>query len=1177
MTAPETFFAGPGMSQRLLVANAPEGHDAFLLGGLVARGTIPRLLYICRDDTRMARLKAALAFFQPGIEALSFPAWDCLPFDRVSPNPEIMSRRIDTLAKLAEGTSGARIVLTTINAAVQRVPPRQLFAERVLHIAPGSPLPPDRLRAFLEHNGYVRAGTVREAGEYAVHGGIVDLFPAGAAAPLRLDFFGDSVENIREFDPLSQRSSGARDAVDLRPTNEVLLDDSVISRFRSRYRAEFGAKVQDDPLFESVSAGRRHAGMEHWLPLYYESLETIFDYVPNAAVALDPQIEETRAERVATIADFYAARQTAADTPRGVLDTSPLYRPLPPGLLYLDDAAWGKILGTRKVAQIAPFAAPESATVFDAGAAPGYDFSGARADPKINLFDAVKARIEIEQAAGRRALILAYSAGSAERLGTVMKDHGIAAPMPVAGWAAFIDLPPRALGLAVLPLERGYVAESTALITEQDMLGERLARPARRRTNLDHFVAEVSALNPGDLVVHAEHGIGRYDGLATLDVAGALHDCLRVVYAGDDKLFVPVENIEVLSRYGSEDTAAQLDKLGGVAWQSRKARVKERIRNIAGELIAMAAERQLREGEAMAVPEGLYDEFAARFPYPETEDQEKAIRDTLGDLASGKPTDRLICGDVGFGKTEVALRAAFAAVMAGTQVAVVVPTTLLARQHFRTFSERFQGLKVRVEQLSRFVPPKRAEQIREDLKEGRVDIVIGTHALLGKSIGFKHLGLLVVDEEQHFGVAQKERLKRLRANVHVLTLSATPIPRTLQMALAGVREMSIIATPPVDRLAVRTFVMPYDRVVIREAVMRELNRGGQCFYVVPRISDLAEIAEELRLLVPEVRVAVAHGKMSPLALEKVMGEFDARNSDILLCTDIVESGLDIATANTLIVHRSDMFGLAQLYQLRGRIGRGKIRAYAFLTLLPGKLLAATAERRLEVMQTLDQLGAGFTLASHDMDIRGAGNLLGEEQSGHIREVGVELYQHLLEEAIGAARGGAEAAPDDWTPQIAIGSSVLIPEAYVSDLNVRLGLYRRIATLVDRAAIDAFAAELIDRFGTLPAEVDNLLEIIAIKNLCREAGVERVEAGAKGAALTFRKNLFANPAGLVSYIASQAGAVKLRPDQRLIVIRDWDDTRARLKGIEALLTRLKEIAAGGLPPSPAPGKANAPAR
>jgi transcription-repair coupling factor (superfamily II helicase) len=749
--------------------------------------------------------------------------------------------------------------------------------------------------------------------------------------------------------------------------------------------------------------------------------------------------------------------------------------------------------------------------------------------------------------------------------------------MPVEHWQDFAAVPLQgAAGVGVLAIEHGYRFGDAAVITEQDILGDRLARPPRRRANYQDFIAEVSALSLGDLVVHAEHGIGRYAGLETLDVAGAPHDCLRVLYAGDDKLFVPVENIEVLSRYGSEDVEVPLDRLGGVGWQSRKARVKKRIKDIAAELIQVAAERQVRQGEAMPPPAGLYEEFAARFPYPETDDQDRAIADTLSDLGSGRPMDRLVCGDVGFGKTEVALRAAFVAAMAGTQVAVVVPTTLLARQHYRTFVERFAGLPVRIAQLSRLVPARHAAEIKTELAEGRLDIVIGTHALLAKSIRFRRLGLLVVDEEQHFGVAQKERLKQFRTNVHVLTLTATPIPRTLQQALAGVREMSVIATPPIDRLAVRTFVSPYDPVAVREAILRESHRGGQCFYVVPRIQDLGEVRELLQELVPEIKVAVAHGKMAPTELEAVMVAFDDRAYDILLSTNIIESGLDIPTANTLIVHRADMFGLAQLYQLRGRIGRGKVRAYAYLTLPAGKLLTETAKRRLEVMQTLDQLGAGFTLASHDLDIRGAGNLLGEEQSGHIREVGIELYQHLLEEAIGSARsgvGGLGDAPEGWTPQITIGTPVLIPETYVADLNVRLGLYRRIVELIDRREIDAFAAELIDRFGKLPREVDNLLEIIAIKRLCRDAGVEKVDAGPKGAVIAFHDNQFANPAGLVRFIGENHATAKLRPDQKLVIMRNWETAPARLQGVSALLKRLAEIAAA----APAAARERVPAR
>ncbi len=748
----------------------------------------------------------------------------------------------------------------------------------------------------------------------------------------------------------------------------------------------------------------------------------------------------------------------------------------------------------------------------------------------------------------------------------MLRERGLSDPQLVADGNALKALPRSAVGLAVLPLEQGFTTDALVLLGEQDILGDRLARVPRRRRNLDQFIAEATNLSPGDLVVHADHGIGRYEALETIAVAGAPHDCLRVLYAGDDKLFVPVENIEVLSRFGSEDAGVQLDRLGGVAWQSRKARVKKRIRDIAGELIRVAAERQLRPGDLLHPPEGIYEEFAARFPYPETEDQLTAIADTLADMASGKPMDRLICGDVGFGKTEVALRAAFIAAMAGSQVAVVVPTTLLARQHFRSFTERFAGLPLHIAQLSRLVPVKEAREVKKELAEGRLDIVIGTHALLAKDVHFAHLGLLVVDEEQHFGVAQKERLKQLKADVHVLTLTATPIPRTLQLALSGVREMSIIASPPIDRLAVRTFVMPYDPVSIREAIMRERDRGGQIFYVVPRIADLDEVRERLREIVPEIKYAVVHGRMAPSELEAAMTAFDERAYDLLLSTNIIESGLDIPSANTLIVHRSDMFGLAQLYQLRGRIGRAKIRAYAYLTLPEKKKLTATAQRRLEVLQTLDNLGAGFQLASHDLDIRGAGNLLGDEQSGHIREVGIELYQNMLEEAVAAARteGGDAAASEEWSPQIMIGTPVLIPEVYVADLGVRLGLYRRIAALADRREIDGFAAELIDRFGPLPSEVENLLEIIAIKRACREAGVERIEAGPKGAVITLRGNRFANPAGLVELIQRHAGTLKLRPDQKIVYLRNWDDEKTRLAGVAKLLQALVKIARTATP-------------
>ncbi|MBY0420765.1 MAG: transcription-repair coupling factor, partial [Parvularculaceae bacterium] len=589
----------------------------------------------------------------------------------------------------------------------------------------------------------------------------------------------------------------------------------------------------------------------------------------------------------------------------------------------------------------------------------------------------------------------------------------------------------------------GFETKDLAILSEQDILGDRLVRRGRRK-RAENFLTEASSLMVGDLVVHVEHGVARYLGLKTLDVAGAPHDCLQLEYAGGSKLFLPVENIELLSRFGSDDPDAPLDKLGGAAWQSRKARIKARIKMLAEQLIAIAAKRELKTVGAILPGQGVYDEFCARFPYAETEDQENAIADVVEDLAKGRPMDRLVCGDVGFGKTEVALRAAFIVAMTGRQVAVIAPTTLLARQHFKRFTERFKGFPVKVAALSRLVSAAESEKVRQGLKSGDVDLVIGTHALLAKSVEFRDLGLLVVDEEQHFGVKHKERLKEFRADTHVLTLTATPIPRTLQLAMSGIRDLSLISTPPVDRLAVRTTVGPFDPVVARETLLREHFRGGQSFYVAPRIADLAGVAEFLDVQVPEIKYKIAHGQMAGGELEDIMNAFYDGKFDVLVSTTIIESGLDISTANTMIVHHADQFGLAQLYQLRGRVGRAKLRAYAYLTTSPRKILTEAAERRLKVMQSLDTLGAGFTLASHDLDIRGAGNLLGEEQSGQVKEVGVELYQHMLEEAVTALRQGGEDKGDgQWSPTISIGAAVLIPEDYVADLDVRMGLYRRL--------------------------------------------------------------------------------------------------------------------------------------
>ncbi len=1154
----------PGKSLTLAgIADGAEGLVIADLARAIAAGASPpaiSIVVICRDGPRMAMLARALGFFAPEIEVLEFPAWDCLPYDRVSPHAGIVAQRMTALAKLArvQGRDKPAVLLTTVNAVLQRVPARELIAKQSLAAAPGNVLPMAGITQWLELNGFNRASTVREPGDYAIRGGIIDLFAPGMGEPVRLDFFGDALESIRTFDPDSQRTSGDLRALNLVPMAEFQLTSDTIRLFRTGYVAAFGAATPDDVLYEAVSEGRRHAGMEHWLPLFHKQMETLFDYLRDTPVALEPLAEEAAHERLEQIADYYQARKDTQDQSGGGAP----YKPLPPDRLYLAEGEWKQRLEDSALAKLTPFAEPEAANVIDIGAHAGHNFSAERA-ANANVFEAVTRHVNALQAAGKRTVIALWSEGSRERMSHVLAEHKLVNLKTVDSWPQTLSLGRHETALAVLGINSGFETADVALITEEDILGERLVRGRRQSKRAENFITEATSLAAGDLVVHVDHGIGRFVGLRAIEAAGAPHDCLEIHYAGGDKLFLPVENIELLSRYGAEGSHVDLDRLGSGAWQSRKARMKNRIREIAGELIKVAAERLLREAPKLAVQPGAYDEFCAGFPYEETDDQLASIAATLNDLNSGRPMDRLICGDVGFGKTEVALRAAFIAAMNGKQVAVVVPTTLLARQHTKTFTERFRGYPVNIAQASRLVTAKELAQTKKDLADGKIDIVVGTHALLGKSIKFKDLGLIVVDEEQHFGVAHKEKLKALRAEVHVLTLTATPIPRTLQLALSGVREMSIIATPPVDRLAVRTFVSPFDAVVVREALLRERYRGGQSFYVCPRIEDLAESKTFLDKTVPEVKVAVAHGQMAPTVLEDIMTAFYDGKFDVLLSTTIIESGLDIPTANTLIVHRADMFGLAQIYQLRGRVGRAKLRAYALLTLPAVRKITPQAERRLKVLQSLDTLGAGFQLASHDLDIRGAGNLLGDEQHGHIKEVGYELYQQMLEEAVVSLKAGiSEPVADRWSPQITVGTPVLIPEDYVQDLPVRLALYRRLAEIEQDRDIEAFGAELVDRFGPLPQEVEHLLQVIAIKALCRHANVEKIDVGPKGAVLSFRDNIFANPEGLIAFIRDQAPLARVRPDQKVVLMDDWETAEQRLKGAAEVLRSLVAIAEKG---------------
>ena len=1145
-----------------LVAGAVDGLDALYLAEQASESF---RLHVARDAPRADQIKQRIAFYAPELEVAVLPAWDCLPYDRVSPNGDVMARRLEVLSNLLDqGGTQPNLLIVTVNALLQKLPTADAIRSGLFSAKAGESIDRDQLLTCLARNGYRRSGTVVEPGDYAVRGGIIDIFPTGAEQPLRLDLFGDELEAIRAFDPLTQRSLGKVDRIDLLPMSEVLLDEASIERFRVGYLQHFGAAT-GDPLFESVTEGRPFPGMEHWLPLFHEALVPITDYVPaGAPISFDPLAKDAIEARQETIGEHYESRLEPPEAARA-MGSAP-YRPLAPDTLYLSEQGLQRLLDDRLTIELSVFDPPPKADdgteIVDLGGRVAYDFSIERSKQDQNLFDAVVAHIKEADQAEKHVLITAASEGSLERLRLVLADHGLDNVARIKRWDELLTKERPAL--AVLPLDHGFSTADCVVLSETDIFGDRLSRPVKKKRRSDQFIPEVAALAEGDFVVHAEHGIGQFSGLVTLELGGAPHDCLKLTYHGGDRLFVPVENLDVLSRYGSSDGVVQLDKLGGLGWQQRKARVKKRIQEIAGELIEIAARRATRKGEAIEAPVGLYDEFAARFVYQETEDQARAIDQVLEDLASGQPMDRLVCGDVGFGKTEVALRAAFVVAMAGKQVAILTPTTLLARQHYQVLRERFAGLPVNVAQLSRFVTPKDATAVRDGLTEGKIDIVVGTHALLGSKVQFKNLGLVVIDEEQHFGVVHKERLKKMRAEVHVLTMTATPIPRTLQMAMGGLKELSIIGTPPVDRLAVRAFVLPADPVVLREAILREHYRGGQSFYVCPRIEDQGRLAEQLRSLVPEIKVGVANGQMPPKALEEVMAAFYDHKIDLLLSTNIIESGLDIPTANTLIVHRADLFGLSQLYQLRGRVGRGKVRGYAYFTLPPKRRLREVAERRLSVIQSLDQLGAGFQLASHDLDIRGAGNLLGDEQSGHIKEVGFELYNHLLEEAVALAKqegdGDEGVSTRDWTPQITIDAAALIPASYIEDLDLRMSLYRRLASLEEAADVEAFAAELIDRFGPLPPETEQLLKLIGIKQLCRQAGVAKVDAGPKGTVIAFHQNQFAKPERLVGWIAQNSRKVRLRPDHHIVVSGATASPDERLKQVRGLIDELARMAA-----------------
>ena len=1145
------------------ISSVVDGYDVFLLGDMY-KTVSSDILYIVSDGITLENTVDLLRVKYPSIEVLKLPAWDTVPYDRVSPNVNIVAERVQTLCALARVPEGkkARIIVASVGAVIQRLPLKKIFLNSIREVKVGSELKFDDFIHYAVINGYVRVEQVMEAGEYAVRGDILDIFPVGTEEPLRIDLFGDEVEKIRTFDVLTQRTTSELDSYTFQVMGELSLDKNSIKTFRSKYRELFGVGSQSDELYDNISNGKRYLGQENWLPLFFdENLPTIFDYLPRANVVVGRQVMEALKAKTDSIHDYYLARLEALKV-KSIKDVD-VYRPIPPELLYIKEEQFINFVAERRHVNFTSLVLPEKEGVIDSGVVPVINFASAKNVNVAKVYEDLK--FYLQENKKLKCIITCYSDGSRERLFSLMSEYGIDGLAIADSWdEAEKKAEQKRIVLIVMNLAHGFRGDGYLLISEQDILGERQRRKTSKKVTAKDFIADISSLSVGELVVHIEHGIGRFLGLENITAGGAPHDCLKIMYANDAKLFVPVENIDVLSRYGIEDEYIQLDTLGGVAWQAKKAKVKNRIREIASKLIQIAAERQLKSSDIFIPEAGNYDEFCAKFPYTETDDQLNAIADVLKDLSIGTPMDRLVCGDVGFGKTEVALRAAYAVASSGGQVALVVPTTLLARQHYYNFKQRMEGFPLKVKMLSRLVTPKETANVKQGLEDGSVDIVIGTHALLADNIKFANLGLLIIDEEQHFGVTHKEKLKSLKSEVHVLTLTATPIPRTLQLSLTGVKQLSIIGTPPVDRLAARTFVMPFDRVMIKEAIYREKFRGGQVFFVCPRVSDIHGVEKELRELVPDIKILIAHGQMPVKQLEDVMNDFADGNADLLLSTTIIESGIDMPTVNTMVVYRADMFGLAQLYQLRGRVGRGKVRGYCYFTVPKQKKLSPIAERRLNILQALDTLGAGFSLASHDMDIRGSGNVLGEEQSGHIKEVGIALYQHMLEEEIirqKASIGKVNKEQDevnDWVPQITTGIPIMIPETYVKDLGVRLGLYKRIGDLKDTDAVLDMREELVDRFGALPVEVENLLKIVEIKQLCRLANIEKVDAGTKGILLSFRNNIFPQPEKLIDFIQKQFGVIKIRPDQKLFIENNLENYSTRVNVLKVYVNKLVSL-------------------
>ncbi len=1111
----------------------------------LAKGLQRPLLLVAPDAREADRLEAEVRWFAGDLPVAHFVEWETLPWDSFSPHQDIISQRLAVLAGLSRQAAGILIVSAAV--LLHRLPPKDYIAARTLHLHAGETVDRQAFIDDLSASGYVRVPQVEEHGEFAVRGALLDVFPMGSSLPLRIDFFDDEIDSLRAFDPDTQMSADKLTEINILPAREVPLDDAAVKLFRQRYRERFEGQPSQSRVYREVSDGISHGGIEYYLPLFFESTAILADYLHNDTVILAPaDLDQLLEQNFAEIVERYELCRLDPERPI-----------LSPEETFVSPTDVSSVLNRYR--QIA-FSNNKLAEADNALNAHTQLPPAMKIEARFE--DAARSLMRFLNSFDGRILFTADSAGRRESVSDFLRGRDQQVTR-VGGWSEFLESSSR-LCVAVAPLEDGVLLPTAgvAIVSEQQLFGEKVRQRNRRRRaerDPETIIRQLNDLQTGSPVVHAEHGVGRYLGLITLEAGGTKGEFLHLEYAGGDKLYVPVQALDLISRYtGASPENAPLHRLGSDQWAKAKKRAINKIRDVAAELLDVYARRAARPGHAFKWAEADYRAFENGFPFEPTDDQQQTIDDVLADLASPQPMDRVVCGDVGFGKTEVALRAAFAAVHGGKQVAILVPTTLLAQQHGQTFRDRFADWPVRVEVMSRFRSNKEVKAVVEGMRDGRVDIVIGTHRLLQHVKDFKKIGLVIIDEEHRFGVRHKETIKSLRSEVDILTLTATPIPRTLNMALGGLREMSLITTPPAERLAVKTFVSEWNDVVIREACLREIKRGGQVYFIHNRVDDIARIGERLSALVPEANIRVGHGQMPERELEQVMLDFYHRRFNVLLCTTIIESGIDVPTANTIIINRADRFGLAQLHQLRGRVGRSHHRAYAYLMAPPKRNMTADAQKRLEAIDSLEDLGSGFTLATHDLEIRGAGELLGDTQSGQIQEIGFSLYTEMLMRAVAALREGKIAnldKPLNAGVEVNLHIPALLPDDYVPDVHLRLILYKRIASARDADELRALQVELIDRFGLLPPAAKNLVRIAGIRASAARLGIEKIDAAEKGGYLQFGGDADVDPVKLVQLVQSKSQSYRMRGADRLQFRQPLVEIEERFAAVESLLAEL----------------------